>query len=532
MSASRDFDPTPTRRLGQWSLRAALLLCVVLPLGLVAVAGTLLTLQAVEEQAIERMQRDVELVARAIQLPLSRSLEQGRRNAVVTTLESAFRIGTVYGATLYDAEGLLVASVSAGREEEEPDRLEELARGEDRLGEYSEAGGEEIYSYFVPLTGSTGRSLGLLQVARQRSDIDAHVAALRMRSLLLLGLGLVVIGGLVLIGHHGAIGRYLDGLVASMSKVETGMREHRAASHGPREVNRLATGLNTMLDSIARAEAEVRDRRSAQSRLESELREAEKMAAIGRLAAGVAHELGSPLSVVDGKAQRLLRKEWLDEETQAELNGVRGEVRRMEGIIRQLLEFGKGEGRTPRRLHAADIASSALAAVGEEARAGAVDVELRGPRPGPAVMADPARLEGALVNLLRNAVQASPGGRVVLSWRLGGVDEEKVLFEVVDDGPGLPPEVRGRVFEPFFTTKPTGQGTGLGLAVVHGVAEEHEGEARAENVPGGGARFTLGLPRAADASAPAPPDRDPRRDGRRADGVREPSADGVTATGR
>ena len=495
-----------------WTLRMSLVLSVVVPLALVAVAGTFLIVREVEEAAVERMQDDVELVARAIRLPLSRSLELGREGAVVTTLESAFRIGRVYGASLYDDQGELVATVGAGREDGESDRLEEIARGDDRMGEYSEAGGREVYSYFVPLTGSGGRSLGVLQVTRQRSDIDEHVAQIRAKAFSLLTLGLLAIAGLVLVGHRGAVGRYLDRLLTSMARVEGGARDHRAGEEGPRELARLATGLNTMLDSISRAEAEVESRRSTQRQLEAELREAEKLAAVGRLSAGVAHELGNPLSVLDGKAQRLLRREELEPDAVRDIRGLRREVRRMEGIVRQLLEFGRSEGGARRPVPAEQLARSAVASVADEARLRQVELEVEGPRGRTHVLVDPPRFEGALVNLLRNAVHAADGGRVVVRWGTehsardpsGPPAEElpRAFFQVLDDGPGLSEEVRSRLFEPFFTTKPIGEGTGLGLAVVHGVVEEHGGSIVAENREDGpGASFTIHVPTAESRAA-------------------------------
>ena len=487
-------EPALWRRWTGWSLRASLVVAVVLPLALAAVGGTVLVMRVVEEAAVDRMQDEVELVARAIRGPLSRSLELGRETAVVTTLESAFQIGRVYGASLYDEEGELVVSVGAGTREE-PDRVEELAEGADRLGEYAEAGGREVYSYFVPLSGAAGRSLGVLELTRQRSDIDAHVAELRTGALGLLGGVLLLITGLVLVGHHRAVGRPLSRLLGSMGRVEAGVRGHRARREGPREIARLATGLNAMLDSIDAAEAEVQERRNAQTRLETELREAEKLAAVGRLSAGVAHELGSPLSVVDGKAQRLLRADHLSPPHREELEGLRREVRRMESIVRQLLQFGKEGGGTPRLVEAGTLARSAAAAAREELRRHDVELELEGPAPGPELEVDPARVEGALSNLLRNAAHAAPGGWIRLRWGPAGEEEGGwAEFTVEDDGPGLSPEVQSRVFEPFFTTKATGEGTGLGLAVVHGVAEEHGGQVTAENRSEGGALFRLVLP--------------------------------------
>lgn len=472
-----------------YSLRFALVVYVLLPLLLIVGTAGYLGLRAFESQTEERMQKDVELVARAIRLPLSRAMERDRQGSVEQALESAFRTNRVYGAYVFDADGERLAAV--GMEDPVPSRrrLSRLAEEGDRVGEYGEVAGREVYSYFVPMTNSGGQIIGLLQVTRRRSDIESYMQTVRLQGggLLLLATGLVA--GVVLFGHRGAVGRHLDRLGGSMSRVEAGDRLHRASPGGPREVAALAGALNSMLDSIARAEREIEHRRASEAALEERLRHTEKLAAIGQLAAGVAHELGTPLSVVGGRAQRVARDERLSEATRASLADIRLEVQRMEHIVRQLLDFGRQTALHRRRVRADRLARASVAAVAEDTPG---TVEVSGPLPAPSFSADPFRVEQALVNLLRNALQAGPGVRVRLSWL---ATDGRVEFRVDDSGPGIPPESRARVFEPFFTTKQVGEGTGLGLAVVHGVVEEHGGEVHVEESPLGGARFRLAFPR-------------------------------------
>ena len=136
---------------------------------------------------------------------------------------------------------------------------------------------------------------------------------------------------------------------------------------------------------------------------------------------------------------------------------------------------------------------SAAGAIRQEAEEAQVDVGVDiGGSAGRVVRCDPVRMEAALIHLLRNAVQAAGSGGTVRA-RLEAADEW-VRFIVDDDGPGVPREVRERLFDPFFTTKPVGSGSGLGLAVVHGVADEHSGTAAIAAAPMGGARFLLTIP--------------------------------------
>lgn len=475
-------------------LRFALLGKVVLPLLGVFALVIYTSLAELERTAERRLQEDIELVARAIRLPISDSLERSRPETVEQSLRSVFEIGRVYGAYVFDEHGERIAAVGMV----EPERRDErkaaaVAAIGERQGEYRQIEGREVYSYFVPLVDTGGRINGLLQVVRQQSDFTRVFDALRQRAWLIMLGGTLVVGLIVLLGHDRAIGRHVRALLASMQRVESGERGHRAVARGPREIRRLADGLNAMLDAIARNETELDEQRRARDALSERLRESEKLASLGRMASGVAHELGAPLSVIDGRARRV-QKTPTDDPAPA-LAQIREQVRRMTGFIRQLLDFARASADRPRRLAVTDLADSAIRAI----RAEFADADQRLRRPTDSeplwLEGDPVRLEQALTNLLRNALQASPEGAVVLDWQVRG---RWLELGVDDAGPGIDTGVRSRLFEPFVTTKPVGRGTGLGLSIVHAVALEHGGRVTVDDSPGGGARFTLTLPLAED----------------------------------
>lgn len=480
-----------------YSLKLTLLAFVVIPLAAVVAGAGYLGSRALEGWVESRMQDEVELVARAIQEPLSRSLRQNRPGAVGQLLESAFSLSQVYTVQVYGSAGEEIAVVG------EPDRprgddLEEmLARGEEG-GEYARMGGREVYSYFVSLAGAGGQPIGLLHLSRRRSDFDREFASLRRQSAGVMLAGGLLMVGLVLVGHHQSVGRHLQRLGRTMSRIEKGERRHRASTEGPREISRLASGLNAMLDSLSHARDEIERRRDAQSELERRLRRTEKLAAIGRLAGGVAHELGTPLSVIDGKAQRILRREDVEADAREGLGDIREQVRRMEGIVDRLLEFSRRGGSDRDAVSTRGAVRAATETVEETFRMDGVELEIEPGSGNPTLPVERGRLVRALANLLRNAAQATPGGRVRLAWETAG---ESVVLRVEDDGPGVDPEARDRLFEPFFTTKPVGEGTGLGLAVVHATVEDHGGRVRVGRSELGGASFEIELPRDAEGEA-------------------------------
>lgn len=473
------------------SLRMSLVLSVVLPVLVALGLVSYIAFQAIERQAKEQMEEDVQLVARAIQLPLGRALDRGREGSVENALESAFSINRVYGAYVYNMEGDLISSVGGFRMEPDRGRLSTLAEEGDRQGEYEEIGGRVVYSYFVPLTGSGGRLNGLLQITRHANDIQQYLTTLRWQAGGLLGITMLLIAGLVLYGHRRAIGAYLSRLSETMASVERGDLECRADLRGPREIASLAGALNTMLESIEQAQDEIVERRQTQVRLERRLQHAEKLAAIGQLSAGVAHELGTPLSVIDGKAQRALRNDDLPDDLTDVLQSIRDEVERMEHIVRQLLDFGRRHTLERSSVSLNRIVQMAVGGIQDTGAQSEVEIDVVGDRPAPVVEVDPTLMERALANLLRNAVEATPGGHVRVSWF---ASDEEIGLVVEDDGPGIQDDIQSRVFEPFFTTKSVGQGTGLGLAVVHGVVEEHGGSVEVGDSELGGAQFRIVLP--------------------------------------
>ena len=359
--------------LNRLSLRTVLIVNVIVPLLISMAVATWFGLQTVKNVAEQRLQEDVQLIARSLRLPVSYSLEKERFGSVTQSLQSVFHIGRVYGAYVYDAEGKRIAAVGAVEPERKQEDLEKVLEDGQRKGEYEKIQGRGVYSYFVPLLDTSGNNNGMLQITRKKSDIEDYIYELQLKVIAIIaGTGLFI-SALVLLGFHRGVGRYLNGLTKSMSRVREGNRSHRADPEGPREIGSLAKSLNDMLDSVDRSEKEIEQRREEQQKLESRLQQSEKMAALGQLAGGVAHELGAPLSLVDGKAQRCLRDSNMDASHQENLRDIRRQVTRMNEIVRQLLDFGKGSMGKKGWYRTDRIAGSAILTVGKETKG---DVEI------------------------------------------------------------------------------------------------------------------------------------------------------------
>jgi two-component system cell cycle sensor histidine kinase/response regulator CckA len=232
-------------------------------------------------------------------------------------------------------------------------------------------------------------------------------------------------------------------------------------------------------------------------------RRSERMASIGTTLAGVAHELNNPLAAIIGFAQLLLRKPWPSED-RAALETINHEAIRSATIVKDLLAMAR------KRDHERRVLTDVNDVVGYIARTRRYALETAGVicrlslDPAlPPVFGDRAQLEQVILNLINNAEHALTDSDDATRAR-GHIqirthhDEREVIIDVEDDGPGVPDEMRAHIWDPFWTTKDEGEGTGLGLAVVHGIIADHGGTITLENTPGSGACFVIRLPIAKD----------------------------------
>lgn len=370
-------------------------------------------------------------------------------------------------------------------------------------------GGELKPAHGVALTGGGWLTIRLPDGAEQSTR---SVSRLLLFYMGLTGLCVVLVC-YVLLTH--LIVRPLERLTHSAEQFAHG------ALHGPvpeggsaetvslsRTFNRMAALLaaerTALIDRLAELERTTRDLQSAQK----QLIHGEKLASVGRLAAGVAHEIGNPLTAIAGLIE-LLQSGDLSADKQREfLSRIAAETERINGIIRDLLDYARhdsaDEAAERCELRAAIDDAVNLLRPQKALRSVAIVVSVP---PGLVVVGARARLTQVVLNLLLNASDAISGaifshGRIEIK----AVPDEAgdyVLLSVRDDGPGIAPEIAQRLFEPFSTTKPPGKGTGLGLAVSHAIVEGLGGSIRAANQQGGGACFELRLPRAVKAATRA-----------------------------
>ncbi|TVQ89889.1 MAG: two-component sensor histidine kinase [Chromatiaceae bacterium] len=482
------------------SLRSSVLLFVLLPLLAVLVGLGIWGLREFEQQLSAQAQREIELVARAIRLPIADAMERDDPAAVQQALDSVFQIDRVIGVYVYDQGGELIATTGARGPSLERRRDARAITAAGSQGAFDERRGREVFSFFLTLHDLSARPIGLLQVTRDVADLGLFLTRMqRAGGAALLGLTLVLVL-VVSVGHHRAVGRHARALVAAMRPVDAAARGHRVPVAGPAELRRLSVGINQMIARWEHSQQRLARQRQLQASLKEQLRQSEKLAAIGELAAGVAHELGTPLGVIAGRAQRAARQAPGDSRLAAELQAILAELGRVERIVRQLLDFARRNPPQRRRLDLPRLLAGLLVRYREHAEARGLQLAVVAADGGePRLLADQARLEQALGNLLDNAIQAARR-QVMLRWR---VHDGRLEIAVADDGPGCGDADIERLCTPFYTTKPSGEGTGLGLAIARAAIEEQGGNLGLTAAPAGGACFVVCLPAADPRLEPA-----------------------------
>jgi signal transduction histidine kinase len=351
-------------------------------------------------------------------------------------------------------------------------------------------------------TRFAGRA-GAVEIVQPLDAMDRHLRT-SMRSSLWLAGALVVLCAMLFVplGVR-MVGRPLRRLAEKARAVGAGDLSRPVSVAGHDELSELGTAMNLMCTELAASQANLRAETAERIAAIERLRHADRLRTIGQLASGVAHELGTPLNVVSGRASQIAKGGLSLDEARAAAEIIKGQSARMTEIIRQLLHFAR---RQPPRKSLADLWQVLRQASGLlEPIARKRDAELDVGEEEEAAFAsiDPGQIEQVLTNLLINAIDAMPeGGRVraaIHRERTAPPADPQAAasafwrIDVQDEGEGIPEDQLDLLFEPFFTTK-GGEGTGLGLSIAQGIVEEHGGWITVASEAGRGTRLSVYLP--------------------------------------
>ena len=306
----------------------------------------------------------------------------------------------------------------------------------------------------------------------------------------------------------------LSDLTSMAQQLGEGRLDRRMHIESDGEIGQLSLAFDNMADSLQAAqetlEQKVAERTEALEHSQQQLLQAAKLASIGELAGGVAHEINNPASIMLMRIAQLeeeLGALNVSEEATEDVAVIGRQVEKISRIVSGLLTFSRRSTTELRPLDVNDVVRRTVHLMEDLVKSRGIELELDLAGALPRTRGDSSQIEQVLLNLVNNALDAMPrGGRITFITRVSGGDENRgpaVKLSVVDTGTGIAPEHLDRIFDPFFTTKEPGEGTGLGLSVSYGIAEQHGGVLEASSAPDVGTRFDLRLP--VDEAVPSPP---------------------------
>lgn len=304
-------------------------------------------------------------------------------------------------------------------------------------------------------------------------------------------------------------------LVDGMDRLGKGDMDFRINLTTKDEIGMLARSFDSMAEELKeyrskmedwtkRLEEEVQKKTEEIYKAQEQLINAEKLASLGRMAAGVAHEINSPLTGIVTFSHLMLKRTPPEKQQDIEdLNIIIDQAERCSKIIKGLLGFSRKTASEKAPVNLNTLVENTLAMVRNQAKFYNIEFDIRFAQEIPEITVDPNQIQQVFLNLLINAADAmDKRGRITIGTRL--VEHEGTRFiemEFTDSGHGIPEEIQGRIFEPFFTTKPTGKGTGLGLAVSYGIIKKHGGNIFVRSTPGQGSSFFIRFPVAEPVAA-------------------------------
>jgi signal transduction histidine kinase len=366
------------------------------------------------------------------------------------------------------------------------------------------------YYYDLPIRtvserGGEPEITGMLEIARPADVLEAtsdDVWRVVTMVLLIVGITTVMVGVFAM----RLVSRPITKLLSGIDDVAKGDLSHVILSERDDEIGAIATRFNEMTFSLRESRGETQRQNEAKLALEQRLGQTEKLATLGQLAAEIAHEVGTPLNVIAGRARAIQRKAREPEVIEKNAGIIAEQTARITRIIQRLLDFTRRKvgSTTAREVNLNDIAQSTIELLAGQLASARVKVRLERTAQPARVAGDSDRLQQVLINLLLNAVQAMPdGGALVVETGAvrrtrpgleGSAEQDFVSVAVIDTGVGIPAEIKDRIFDPFYTTKEGQGGTGLGLAVVSGIVKEHDGWIDVEDAKLGGTVFRVFLP--------------------------------------
>jgi two-component system NtrC family sensor kinase len=437
--------------------------------------------------------RNYDLVDRIRSIVFKEESYAGKEVGTVTVFQNDVRVST----NVKNADGTRAITTRASAEVVE----EVLHRGATRRGKAFVVNDWYIAAY-APIRDLENRTIGMLYVGTlERPYRDSLWRTL----LIFLGITLMgmILGSFVAIRVAQRISKPIQSMAVAARRVAEGDYSQKVEASSDDETGHLAECFNRMTSELALATQELRqwaesletkvEERTAQVKaMQGQLIQAEKLAAIGKLAAGVAHEINNPLTGILTNSSLMLQDLPPDDPRRDDLQTIVDETLRCRKIVKGLLDFARQTRPLKQAVNLNQVVEDALNLVKNQAAFRSIVFSTELQPDLPSVMADKDQMRQVVLNIVMNAAEAVPNGGEIKVVSQVDTSSRHVCLNIADTGPGIPEEIRSRLFEPFFTTKATG--TGLGLAIAYGIMERHKGTIAVTSRMGRGTMISLRLP--------------------------------------
>jgi signal transduction histidine kinase len=475
------------------------------------------------ERLIAELQQEVQVLSGSIKLTVEHALRDRRPQDIQELLTEMVaeqnpvdRI-RILDRTLAEIGGA-VAPVASARLVPRADLEQVLKSGRTLVRYLDDPKPPAIYA-ILPLKARRGSIIGVLEVVHVATRVQRQIEEANRDLILRMSVLSLTVALVIWLTVRISIRRPVGQLVRAALAIGHGDLGRRIALRRRDEIGQLASAFNRMAERLQRAQTRSLAEAEARLALERQVQQAQKLAAVGRLASEVAHEIGTPLNIVSGRAEIIQKGLPTDHPLARHLGTILRQIERVSEILRHLLEYAR-----PRRPAIGPVAVGPILVRTVEllephARQRQVHVEAEIPADLPPILADPDQVQQVFLNLMTNALDAtSPGGRVRVAAARGNpeiadarpriqrgqLEEPFLTLVVADTGRGMPRERLEQIFEPFFSTKERRGGTGLGLAIVEDIVRAHRAAIEVQSADGAGTTVLLRWPTAPPAGATAP----------------------------
>ncbi len=497
-----------------------LTLLVLLAVVLVMAGFAYLRTRQERQRLVDEVQQEVLVLANAIKLVAEHALRDRRPQDIQELLAEMVREQhPIDRVRIYDLRLEEIASASSEVATPTIVAREEIASvldGGRSLVRYLGSPTRPVVYAILPLRGRRGEAVGVLEVVQVASRVQRQFVEAARESILRVSLLSLTIVLVIWLAARVSIRRPLDRLVQAALAFGRGDLSQRISHRRQDEIGQLATAFNQMAEELQRTQRELIGQAQTRLELERQLQQGQKLAAVGRLASEVAHEVGTPLNIISGRAESIRKGLPADHPAERHVATILRQTERITGSLRELLDYTRPRRPALRPLAVRPLLNRLVELLEPLALRRGVELKIRVAADLPPIRADADLFQQALMNLMTNALDATPpGGRVQVvaagdpqsgpgaagprpTVRRGVSPDPCVTILVEDAGGGIPAQRLEKIFEPFFSTKAPGRGTGLGLSIVEDIVRAHGGAIEIASAEGHGTTVLLRWPAVLD----------------------------------